>query len=86
MSKYDQSIVENDSTFNNRFHLRSVLWPKICFTTLIKKTEHRQVNDQNQAIDSNKYRAARNARKCYPFNRLQKHLFLSYFHVISIIE
>lgn len=41
---------------------RSVLWPKICFTTFIKKSEHYPAEDNNQ------HRSSRNIRKCYPLD------------------
>jgi hypothetical protein len=61
---------DDDLTSNHEIDVRSVLWPKICFTTLIKKNEHQQVNDQDQQNDYNKHRSARNTRKCYPFDTI----------------
>jgi hypothetical protein len=59
---------DDDSTSNHQIDVRSVLWPKICFTTLIKKTDHQQINDQDQPNDFNRHRSIRNPRKCYPFD------------------
>jgi len=59
----DRSIKDDDITSDNEINLRSVLWPKICFTALIKKDEHQYL--QNEPI---KHISTRNARKCYPFD------------------
>jgi hypothetical protein len=62
-----QSSVEEDDyddlTSNQKINLRSVLWPKICFTTLIKKNAQ-----EDQQNDYNKPRSTRNTRRCYPFD------------------
>ncbi len=64
MDSSDQSIINDDSTSNNRINLRSVLWPKICFTTMSKKSP----DNQDQQREYNKHISTRNTRKCYPFD------------------
>lgn len=59
----DTSDVNDDLMSYNRINLRSVLWPKICFTTLHKKNEHQYPNGQYHH-----HLSKRNARKCYPFD------------------
>jgi hypothetical protein len=60
--------LNDDSTSYDRINLRSVLWPKICFITLKKKTEHQNPNNQYQQHEYNKHLSKRNSRKCYPFD------------------
>jgi len=60
----DTSDFNNDLTSNNEINVRSVLWPRICFSTLSKKTTRQYPDDQFQQHESNK----RNMRKCYPFD------------------
>jgi len=58
----------DDSTSYDRINRRSVLWPKICFLTLSKKTEHQNPNNQYQWHEYNTNLSKRNPRKCYPFD------------------
>lgn len=66
-----RSLEENadDMDLNTNIHsskLRSVLWPKICFTTLMKKSDYiGKESDRNS-----QYRLSRSARKCYPLDKL----------------
>lgn len=79
-----RSLEENadDMDLNTNIHsskLRSVLWPKICFTTLMKKSDYiGKESDRNS-----QYRLSRSARKCYPLDKLWKkrtsHLSFSSF-------
>ena len=54
-----------DGQTHHPINMRSVLWPKICFTTYIKKSEGTdwKNNDHQQ-----QQRASRNLRKCYPLD------------------
>ncbi len=61
----DRSIKDDDIPSDNEINLRSVLWPKICFTAFTKKDEHQYLHQQNEPI---KHISTRNARKCYPFD------------------
>jgi hypothetical protein len=60
----DRSIKDGD----NEINLRSVLWPKICFTALMKKNEHQDSHNQNHQNGRIKRISTRNARRCYPFD------------------
>jgi len=64
----DRSIKDDDITSDNEINLRSVLWPRICFTALIKKNEHQYLHNRNQQNKPIKHISTRNARKCYPFD------------------
>lgn len=64
-----QNSNDDELTSNNRINLRSVLWPKICFSTISKKTEQHHFNDQYQHDEHHrKHLNKRNARRCYPFD------------------
>lgn len=58
-----KDLDDTDLASYNRINLRSVLWPKICFTALKKKNEHQYPFGSYQHQISK-----RNARKCYPFD------------------
>jgi len=64
----DESNISEDSSSDHSIDLRSVLWPKICFITLKKNTEHQNPNNQYQQHEYNKHLSKRNSRKCYPFD------------------
>ena len=56
----------DDGTDIHSSKLRSVLWPKICFTTLMKKSDY-----MGKEFDrNNQHRLSRSARKCYPLDKL----------------
>jgi len=58
IDKQDPSIINDDLPSDNKINHRSVLWPKIYFTTLIRKNEHQQYQDQQH--EYNKHRSTRN--------------------------
>ena len=53
-----ESNINDDLSSDHSFDLRSVLWPKICFTGLMKKSGH----------PNRHHITKRNTRKCYPFD------------------
>jgi hypothetical protein len=54
----DESNINEDLSSDHSIDLRSVLWPKICFTALMKKSGH----------PNRHHITKRNTRKCYPFD------------------
>ncbi|CAF2511339.1 unnamed protein product [Rotaria sp. Silwood2] len=64
----DQSTIDDDLILHDKIDLRSVLWPKICFKTLLKRNDNDYSYGQYQQHEYYKHILKRNPRKCYPFN------------------
>ncbi|CAF3514302.1 unnamed protein product [Rotaria socialis] len=64
----DQLINDGDVLLHNKLDVRSVLWPKICFKTLLKRSVNEYPSDENQLHEHSQHFSKRNLRKCYPFD------------------
>lgn len=64
----DQSLTNDDELLHDRMDIRSVLWPKICFKTLVKRDTDDYPSDEYQLRIYRRGIAKRNPRKCYPFD------------------
>ncbi|CAF0863598.1 unnamed protein product [Rotaria sp. Silwood1] len=64
----DQSTIDNDLALHNRIDIRSVLWPKICFKTLLKRNYNEYPYGDYQQHEYYKHIIKRSPRKCYPFD------------------
>ncbi|CAF1005289.1 unnamed protein product [Rotaria sordida] len=60
-----QLNINNDLTSHDGIDQRSVLWPKICFKTLLKRNNNPYQYKQHGYY---KFIFKRNLRKCYPFD------------------
>lgn len=61
---HEEQMIDTEP-ISDSIKIRSVLWPKICVRTLMKK----QTDDNDDYLPS-KQLSVRNLRKCFPFDTL----------------